>query len=395
MVAIGSELRRLGFDVVISISEPYATVAENAGLRAEVVISEKQFHEMVGDPTVWKTVRGVRRVLNAMAEHFLVPHHDLIRKHHRPGETVLVSHPLDCASRVVRDYDPQTPLATVHLQPVLLRNPDDPPRLTPWPFEPSGPSWLIKAGFFLADHLGLDPVIRPPVNRLRAQYGLPPIRRVLNHWWLSPDRVVVMYPDWFAPEADRFKPRLFHAGFPLSDHDDTPLKPPGDRPFVFTMGTAHMHSRKFFQKACEACRKLNHPGILLSSHAENFPLNMPANVRTSGYVSLRKLLPHCQGIVHHGGIGTTSQSLAAGIPQIIRPMAFDQFDNATRVEKLGCGMWLKRDSRLISSLDRALHDSTMSTACNEISQRLVAENGAVAAANEIASLVKQETRNQS
>ena len=49
-------------------------------------------------------------------------------------------------------------------------------------------------------------------------------------------------------------------------------------------------------------------------------------------------------------MGTTSQAFAAGIPQVIRPLAFDQFDNAERVEKLGCGRWLKRDSDLVSVL---------------------------------------------
>ena len=35
-----------------------------------------------------------------------------------------------------------------------------------------------------------------------------------------------------------------------------------------------------------------------------------------------------------------SQALRAGVPQVVRPMAFDQFDNAERVQRLGCGTWL-------------------------------------------------------
>jgi len=65
-------------------------------------------------------------------------------------------------------------------------------------------------------------------------------------------------------------------------------------------------------------------------------------------------LPHCAAIVHHGGIGTTSQALAAGIPQLIRPMAFDQFDNANRIEKLGCGRWLRNDRNLANELQQIL-----------------------------------------
>jgi hypothetical protein len=37
------------------------------------------------------------------------------------------------------------------------------------------------------------------------------------------------------------------------------------------------------------------------------------------------LLPHCCAVVHHGGAGTTAASLAAGCPQVVSPMQFDQF----------------------------------------------------------------------
>ena len=50
---------------------------------------------------------------------------------------------------------------------------------------------------------------------------------------------------------------------------------------------------------------------------------------------MSRLLPHCAAIVHHGGVGTTAQGFAAGIPQLIMPMAFDQPDNAARAIRLG------------------------------------------------------------
>jgi UDP:flavonoid glycosyltransferase YjiC (YdhE family) len=42
-------------------------------------------------------------------------------------------------------------------------------------------------------------------------------------------------------------------------------------------------------------------------------------------------------MVHHGGIGTTAQALAAGIPQLVIPFSHDQPDNAARIERLGVG----------------------------------------------------------
>jgi hypothetical protein len=52
---------------------------------------------------------------------------------------------------------------------------------------------------------------------------------------------------------------------------------------------------------------------------------------------LGHLLPLSALLVHHGGIGTTARALQAGIAQVVVPFAFDQPDNAVRVEALGAG----------------------------------------------------------
>jgi UDP:flavonoid glycosyltransferase YjiC (YdhE family) len=42
--------------------------------------------------------------------------------------------------------------------------------------------------------------------------------------------------------------------------------------------------------------------------------------------------------IHHGGAGTTSASLHAGIPTITLPLAIDQFFWGERIQKLGVGL---------------------------------------------------------
>ncbi|MCO8121049.1 glycosyltransferase [Stieleria sp. TO1_6] len=383
MIAVGRELKAIGYDVAISLAAPYTAIAQAAGLDPYALIDQEQFDQVMADPAVWKPVRGMAKVLRGVAAHFLLPHFDLIRSLHRPGRTVLVSHPLDFASRVYRDLDPSTPLVDVHLSPVMLRTPSEPARLTPWRLEPTANRYTFSLAYWLGDAVVLDRLLGGSINRLRRSHGLPAIRRILDHWWLSPDRVLAMYPAWFAPATQTLLPQLRHVGFPLDDGSDLPVAAPANRPIVFTGGTANQHSREFFTRAANVCHDLGRAGLLLSGHPECFPKSLPAGVQTLGYVPLGKLLPECSAIVHHGGVGTTSQSLRCGIPQVVRPMAFDQFDNAARVERLGCGIWLRKDRELANALERVLGDPNFAVSAGQVAQRFGGPAAARLAASEV------------
>ena len=398
MIAIGKQLQDSGVEVVISLAENYAHVAEGVGLRVAPVISRARFDEAIGNANVWRPIHGPIAIFRDVAPEFLESHDQVIRENHIPGETILVSHPLDLASRVFRDAHRSTPQAVVHLQPSILRTYNEPPRLSPWWFEVSRPAWLVKSLYGFVDHVCVDPVIRPSVNRLRAKHGLAPIRRILDRWWHDADRILAMYPKWYAPATADYCDHLVHCGFPLADIDGEAFDRPTDKPIVFTSGTAHHHCREFFELAVNACRQLNRSGILLSTHTENFPESLPETVKAMPYLSLRELLPHCGAIVHHGGIGTTSQAIAAGIPQVIRPLAFDQFDNAARVERLGVGSWLRRDNMMVEVLRQASNRETGATlGASKILEDYAGEldsatNAAETAAKQILSMLESNPR---
>lgn len=377
MIAIGRELKQRGYDVAISLAEPYAAVAESAGLQPHCLIDRDQFESMLTDPSMWKPLRGMVKVIRGIAAGFLKPHFDLVRSLHRPGRTVLVSHPLDFGSRIFRDLDPSTPLVDVHLAPVMLRTPDQPARLTSWPFEPTRNRHTFRLSYWLGDKIILDPLLAGPINRIRRRHSLDPVRRVMHQWWLSPDRVLAFYPEWFAPSTSAAIPQLRHVGFPLCDGSDEPFEAPRDRPIVFTGGSANWHTRAFFERASKVCQQLGRPGLLLGGNSSCFPSQLPAQVRAQGYTPLGKLLCDCSAIVHHGGIGTTSQALSTGTPQIIRPMAFDQFDNADRVEALGCGVCLQSDHDLASKLEFVLNDSSVAESTRQVASRFTQPSGSV------------------
>ena len=122
MIAIGRRLREAGHDVVISLAEPYADVAVDAGLEVEVVIGHQQFTEALGNPHVWKPIRGPLQVFRTVVSEFLERQRNVIERYHVPGQTVLVSHPLDLASR---DLSRRTSRNTVGKCPPATCHPTD------------------------------------------------------------------------------------------------------------------------------------------------------------------------------------------------------------------------------------------------------------------------------
>jgi MGT family glycosyltransferase len=70
---------------------------------------------------------------------------------------------------------------------------------------------------------------------------------------------------------------------------------------------------------------------------------LPSNVLLFPRVPQVDLLPQVDLAIIHGGNNTTNETLAAGKPAIVMPVAGEQGDNASRVEYLGAGLRLNID----------------------------------------------------
>ena len=112
--------------------------------------------------------------------------------------------------------------------------------------------------------------------------------------------------------------------------------------------------------------------MLLTRHRDHIPRDLPATIRHVDYAPFSQLFPHAAAVVHHGGIGTSAQALAAGVRQLVTPMAHDQPDNAARLVKLGVARSIpvKHVSarRLSNALDLLLSDRSYHIRAHWISQ---------------------------
>lgn len=65
---------------------------------------------------------------------------------------------------------------------------------------------------------------------------------------------------------------------------------------------------------------------------------LPANVRSVGYLPLSAFLPSLDLLIHHGGSGTTAAPLFYGVPQLVLPAFADNPMSAQRVTDRGVGL---------------------------------------------------------
>jgi rhamnosyltransferase subunit B len=314
---------------------------------------------------------------------------------YEPDRTILVGASLAFPTRVFEETHPGAPAATVHLSPSIFRSATDPSRLPVGPDMARLPAWLQRGLWHLIDRFAIDPVIAPALNTWRAELGLPPIARVFDRWMHSPQRVIGLFPDWFAPPQADWPPHTHLTGFIVDqgaggrgiDPAIETFLADGAPPVVFTPGSANRHGAAFFRAASDASARLGIRALLVSPYADQIPAALPDGVVHVPYAPFNVLFPRAAAVVHHGGIGTCAQGFQAGVPQLLMPMGFDQPDNAARIARLGVGASLPPDQftgdRVARALEGLLTSAAVPRRCEEIRDRMSASDALTRACEEV------------
>jgi UDP:flavonoid glycosyltransferase YjiC (YdhE family) len=372
-------LQRRGEEVVVVAHAGMAEVPRRAGLRTVAVGSAADHDAIVANPDLWHPDRAFKLLAATFGERAReeIP---AIRAEVVPGRTVLVAAAIAVGARMVAEAD-RIPLVTVQLQPSSFLSEQDRPLMDArLRFLQRSPRWLWN-GFFRLAHKAVDRQLAGQINAVRAELGLrAPVSGVMRDWWMSPDRVLALFPEWLAPRHGDFPAQTVFSRFPLYDGDGT-LDPAAERwldegpaPLLFTPGSANMWGREFFAAAAGACERLGLRALFATPFREQVPSPLPQAIRHFPYLPFSRVFPRCAAIVHHGGIGTCAQGFAAGVPQLVMPMAHDQPDNAQRLQRLGVGDYLPpkhfNAATVASRLDGLLQSSNVKQACAGIASRM-------------------------
>lgn len=394
-LAVGHALMARGHACRLATHEVFSAEIRASGIAAEPVIAGIPMATLLHHPQLYHRVRGPllgARHFARMNREFA---RDLGRLVERARPDAIVGHFGSLSARwLARDRG--IPFASLTLTPMAWNAPDDP--------VPAWASTRDPAGRGLSQ-LGarvVDPVVRVLstlwLRRMRRSCGFPGsaggAARAGSIWdeFRDGDRVLGMWPAAFRPPLPSDPPGARLCGFPRLLRDDASTDPrleaflaSGDPPIVFTLGSAAVnHPRRFFEWAAAACVRLGVRGVLLTGRGNPPPGSLPDNVLVVEWAPHVALFPRSRVNVHHGGIGTTAEALAAGRPSVAIPHAFDQFNNALRVARLGAGLVVNRHhlglERLVRTVDRAIHDASLAERASALAGAMTMDGAERAAA---------------
>lgn len=374
VIGLGIALKARGHRVTVLTSPYFQAMIAQAGLELAPVGTVDDFRRGLENPDLWHPVKGFQTIAREAVLPSMRIMYDYLSTLD-PRKTILAASGMSFGARLAQEKLGFR-LVTVHLQPTLFMSAYDNAemggyRMPDW--LPLGvQTWRLEQ----LEKMVVDPLMAPTLNAFRKELGLPLVSRLFGRWMHSPQRVIGLFPEWFAPPQPDWPQHLFLPGFVDYQPEDAPLTTEietflanGETPIVFTPGSAMKHGDRFFRAAIEASQLLGKRAILLTRFRDQLPAKLSEGFLHVEWVQLGRLLPYATALVYHGGIGTMAQALKAGLPQLIVPFAHDQFDNANRLKTLGIADRLNPNqftsSNVVKKLDSLLSDPQVRVRCAE------------------------------
>jgi len=411
-IAIALELKARGHSVVIATSEVYREKMDALGIELQRVRPDLPSYDEPDELSrlsveLMKPRGGTEKVIELLTPNLREVYEDLDAA--VAGADLLLTHPLPLVGPIVAQKR-GLPWVSSVLAPISFFSAYDPPVLAQMPalYQLQRRSVALSRLLYrIASHRLED--LMQPVYRLRAELGLPRGAQPLLAGQHSPALVLALFSSVLAKPQPDWPPNTRVTGFAFYDRRDffgeTEIQQEleefldaGPRPLVFTLGSsAFWVAKNFYRDSIKAAQALGQRALLLIGHARNLPTgSLPEGVAAFEYAPFGQVLPRALAIVHQGGVGTTGQGLRSGRPVLVVPHAHDQFDNAARVVRLGCGRMIARPRynarNATRELEAILGNQDYFANAAEVARQVQNENGARAAVDAIEEILTAQTK---
>lgn len=410
-IAIALELKARGHSPVIATSEVYREKMDALGIELHRVRPDLPAYD---DPDELSRLSvelmeprgGTEKVIGLLTPNLRDVYEDLDAA--VANADLLLTHPLPLVGPLVAQKR-GLPWASSVLAPISFFSAHDPPVLAQLPalYHLQCRSVVLSRLLYRIASHRLEKLMEP-VYRLRAELGLPRGAQPLLAGQHSPSLVLALFSSVLAKPQPDWPANTRVTGFAFYDRRDffgeTEMQQElrkfldeGPPPIVFTLGSsAFWVARDFYLDSIKAAQALGERALLLIGHQRNLPKEpLPEGVAAFEYAPFSQVLPRAQASVHQGGVGTTAQGMRSGRPVLIVPHAHDQFDNAARVARLGCGRMIARPRYNANSatkeLEVLLQRPDYSIKAAEVGRQVQDENGAGAAVDAIEEMLNART----
>lgn len=246
--------------------------------------------------------------------------------------------------------------------------------------------WSVLGKLFIA-----------PTNRFRKRVGAPLVKDIgsmmSSRLVLLPVSRQVAAPDshwppyvqqtgyWFAREIKDWQPPIDLLDFLAN----------GEKPVVVSLGvmsTSGKQARQSAQIVLKAVERTRVRAIIQGWDEALNDLELPSTVFHAGAMPHSWLFAQASMVIHHGGFGTTAETLRQGVPAIVVPHVIDQFYWGQRVHELGVGpKFISRGKLTVENLSEAIlqtmNNNEMREKASELGRKIRAEEDGVTTAVKI------------
>lgn len=267
---------------------------------------------------------------------------------------VVVTDPLMWSTFLILHETQKLPVAVLSLLSVgcLVPGPDAPPNGLGLPRPHNWYTRLLSLAVTrVMDRMTFP--IRREASQMRQRYGLPPLQGgILAQSGRVPLHLVCSIPELDYMRRD-LPPSVHYVGACTWDRPSRQATPEWlaglstQRTVVFvTEGTAQVagkaiHRAVVLRAALQGLANLPIDVILSTGGRDPEQLDLgpvPPNMRVVQYVPYSELYPRLSIVVTNGGTHGIRGALAAGLPLVIIPLEWDQFEGAQRVAEVGAGI---------------------------------------------------------
>ncbi|MGH8035877.1 MAG: glycosyltransferase, partial [Lysobacterales bacterium] len=230
MLGLGRALQARGHEAVLLTNPVFREEAVRAGLGFVPVGTEEDYRQTLAHPKLWHPVDGLGVMWRYLLRPALRPTYEAL---HRLGQSLnsvnngnsikgplVVASPMAMGARVAQEKL-GIQLVTAYTAATMLRSVQDPLTIAQRRVPKAVPRWVRRSVWRLLDRTKLDPLVKPALESLRGEMGLPPLNgAVFEQWVHSPLGGLTLFPPWFAPAPSDWPAQVRQGTFPLYDDTD-------------------------------------------------------------------------------------------------------------------------------------------------------------------------------